>query len=184
MSIDYFGEFLNVVYIAKTLHNMGRYELVKKSFSDRMDYDFYYGDMYDLIENLFEHHDCNYRERYNMEYHVLSDPVIVDFYILAGEYGRRNNIPDEINPYIKEAEKQANVHLNFSYCLDWKLVGHTKPRRPFHSRLGLFLYQDDYVNLGFLAYRLVELYDWFSRQCVELNILLYGRVTGKEAIAA
>jgi len=49
---------------------------------------------------------------------------------------------------------------------------HTEPKRPFHSRLGLFLSQEDYVDLGRLAYGLIEIYEWFANMCVELSNLL------------
>lgn len=183
MAIEGFDEMLTTIYIAKQLYDMGKYRLAEASFSDTLHYDFYYENMYGLIENLFEHHYCRYFENRYMELHVLSDPVMVDFYTLAGEYGRRNGVPDEANPYIKAAEQQARKHFNFSYCLDWMLIGHTKPRRPFHSRLGLFIYQDDYVDFGLLAYQLIELYGWFSDQRAILNGLLADNSCG-EAMAA
>ncbi len=172
MAIDAFSSLTNMLYIAKRLYDMGKYELVEQNFFDVLDYDVYYENMYGLIGEIFEYHHCNYSEsRYN-ELHVFSDPVVVDFYTLAGEYGRRNNIPDPLNPYIMEAERQARCHFNFSYCLDWMLKGYTKPKRKFHSRLGLLIYQDDYVDLGQLAYGLVELYSWFAEQCAALKKLL------------
>jgi hypothetical protein len=180
MAIEGFSEIVSIVYIAKRLFDMGRYELVENSFFSAIDYDVYYENMYSLIGNIFEKHNCICSERRYAEYHILSDPVIADFYILAGEYGRHNGIPDEANPYILAAKQQARLQLNFSYCLDWSLVGHTKPRRKFHSRLRLEIPQDDYVDLGTLAHRLIELYDWFSKKCAELNNLL----AGEEAMAA
>jgi hypothetical protein len=182
MAIEGFDEILNTLYIAKRLHDMGKYKLVTESFSDTLNYDFYYENMYGLIENLFAHHDCRYFENKYMELHVLSDPVIVDFYALAGEYGKQNGVHDEQNPYLQEAQQQARNQLSFSYCLDWMLMGHTEPKRPFHSRLGLFISQEDYVDVGFLAFRLIELYGWFSEQYKALNNLLADN-SRKEVIA-
>ncbi len=179
MAIDRFDSITNMLYIAKRLYDMGKYELIKQNFFDVLDYDVYYENLYGLIGDIFDYHHCNYSEsRYN-ELHVFSDPVVVDFYTLAGEYGQRNNIPDARNPYIRGAEENARRHLNFSYCLDWTLMGHTKPRRKYHSRLGVLIYQDDYVDMGMLAYGLVEIYSWFSEQSTVLKNLLQ-----REAMAA
>jgi hypothetical protein len=175
VAIDAFNELFNIVYIAKKLHDMKKHELIKSSFSDTVEYDVYYENMYNLIANIFEHHRCSYYEDRGVDLHILSDKVIVDFFILAGKYGRRNNISDGNNPYIREAHEETNQHLNISsHCLDWKLMGYTEPRRPFHSRLGLFIgYECDCLDLGVLAYRLLMLYEWFADKCVELcNILL------------
>lgn len=177
MEIDGFEEILNTVYIAKKLYDMGKYDLVTRNFYDVLCLDTYYENMYGLISNLFAYYDSRYFEFRGIELHVLSDPVIVDFYTLAGEYGRKHKISDEMNPYIGEAEEQVRRQLNFSYCLDWKLKGYTEPKRPFHSRLALFIYQDDWVDLGCLAYGLIEIYEWFSDACVRLrDILLENEV--------
>jgi len=170
VAIDGFCELFNIVYIAKKLYDMGKYKLVTESFFDSLDYDVYYENMYGLIENLFEHHNARCYEHKCLEVHVLSDPVIVDFYKLAGEYGRIHNITDDANPFIKEAERQVQRQLGFSYCLDWMLMGHTEPKRQYHSRLGLLISQEDYVDLGCLAYGLIEIYEWFADTCVEIEL--------------
>ena len=187
MAVDGFNEICNVVYVAKKLYDIGKYELVTESFFDALDYDVYYENMYTLIGNIFDYGECQYSECRGTELYILSDKVIVDFYILAGKYGRRRNIPDEENPYILAAQQEARENFNISHCLDWKLVGHTEPKRPFHSRLALFIYQDDYVDVGVLAYRLVELYEWFAERCGELRVILEplpGQMNIEEAIAA
>ncbi len=190
MEIEGFDEILNTVYIAKKLYDMDKFYLVKENFFDCLCYETYYESMYGLIPSLFEHCRSRYYEDRNLELHVLSAPVIEDFYKLAGEYGKRNNIPDEQNSYIKEAERQVRSQLNFSYCLDWKLMGHTEPKRKFHSRLGIFIYLDDWVDLGCLAFGLIEIYEWFEEACDELRDRLNGRKpvipksVEKEALAA
>ena len=190
MVIDGFDEILNTLYIAKRLYDMGRYEVAEANFFDTVDYDVYYENMYGLIENIFENCYGQYYEKHGMEIHVLSDPVIVDFCVLAGEYGKAHKIPDEQNPYIQEARQEIGRHLNFSYCLDWRFMVHTEPKRPFHSRIGIFIYQDDYVDLGWLAYGLVEIYEWFSDACMQLRDILQKKkadvvkLPGEEVMAA
>ena len=182
MSVEGFDEIFNTVCIAKKLHDMGKYELVKDSFYDEISYDCYYENMFYLMENLFQQHYCRYSDSRCMEFHVMSDPVIEEFYKLAGEYGKRNNIPDENNYYIKEAEKQVQIELDFSYCIGWRLIGHTQPKRKYHSRLAVFVYQEDYVDIGCLAYALIEIYEWFSDACDNLRKLL--NTEGEEVKAA
>ena len=177
MDIEGFDEILNILYIAKRLYDMGRYDVAEENFYDVLDFDIYYENMYGLIENFFAYHDCCYSERRGIDFHVLSDPVIVDFCTLAGEYGKTNNIPDVKNPYIQEAKQEIGRNLNFSCCLDWKFMAHAEPKRPFHSRLGIFIYQDDYVDPGWLAYGLVEIYGWFSDACVRLRNILQEKKT-------
>ena len=190
MGIEGFDEILNIIYIAKRLYDMGRYDAAEGNFYDVLEYDAYYENMYGMIENFFEYHDSRYSDRHGMEIHVLSDPVIVDFCTLAGEYGRESGIPDEMNPYIQEARQEIGRTLNFSYCIDWMFMAHTEPKRPFHSRLGIFICQDDYVDPGWLAYGLVEIYEWFSDACMLLKNILQENKTGvvhmpgKEAVAA
>ena len=190
MAIDGFDEILNTLYIAKRLYGLGRYDVVEKNFSDAVDFDVYYENMYGLIENIFEDYDRWYYERHGMELHVLSGPVIVDFCVLAGRYGEVHKIPEEKNPYIQRAKQELGRWLDFSYCLDWGFAVQTKPKRPFHSRIGVFIYQDDYVDLGWLAYGLVEIYEWFSDACMQLRDILQKQkpdarqLPGEEVMAA
>lgn len=170
MEIDGFRELLDMVYIAKTLHDMGKFELVTKSFGDTLEYDNYYNDIYDLIGNLFEHIDVKHYEHRNLELNVLSDNVIVDFYTLAGEYGKLNGVSDSDNGYIKSAQDEVNIQLDICHCLDWILAAHTEPKRPFHSRLGLIISHDcGCLDRGVLALRLIEIHKWFEEQCNELR---------------
>lgn len=189
MSIEGFDEILNTLYIAKELYDMGKYGLAKENFHDVLDYDFYFEDMYGLAWNVFKNCSCTYYDRQGMEVSVLSDPVVTDFCTLAGEYGKTNKIPDESNPYIREAEREVRERLNFSYCLDSKFMAHTGERAS-HSRIGIFIYQDDYVDPGSLAYGLIRIYEWFSDACTRLRNILKEKDTGgrqnsrKEAVAA
>ena len=88
MAVDGFNEIFNVIYIAKKLYDMRKYELVRSSFFDIVDYDVYYENMYGLMAGIFDYHRCSYYENQYIDLHILSDKVIVDFFILAGKYGR------------------------------------------------------------------------------------------------
>ena len=174
-------EIFNTVYIAKKLFDMGKYDLVKSSVSDTLAYDFYYENMFGLIENIFEHHECRYYENCCTEVHVVSDKVIVDFYRLAGRYGRRNGVSEADNLYIKAARQEVRNNLDISHCLDWKLMGYAEPKRKFHSRLGLFIsHECDCLDLGVLAFRLIEIHEWFADMCVELCNILDDTMGGQQ----
>ena len=83
MAIDRFDEILNTICIAKKLYDIGKYEIVEKSFCDVLDPDTYYENIYELMYYLFEYYYYQYYEKYCSELHILSDKNIVNFYILA-----------------------------------------------------------------------------------------------------
>jgi len=173
MEIDGFEEIMHIICVAKKLYDSGRYDIAAKSLSNDLDYDNYYYGMYELMENIFEYSDYKHFEHRNLELHVLSDPVIVDFYVMAGNYGKLNGFSDIENPYIKEAEAELGRRLNISHCMDWMLMCHTEPKRPYHSRIGLIISNDcGCTDFGVIAYKLIEIYEWFKRQCEELSAKL------------
>jgi hypothetical protein len=43
----------------------------------------------------------------------------------------------------------------------------------------VFVYQEDYVDLGCLVYRLIELYEWFSDMRAELSNILHEDASGQ-----
>jgi len=170
MEIDGFNEFLNLLCITKKVHDIKRYDLLENSFYDRWDYDDYYQTMYNLFENLFGYWSLDYYERGNFELQIFSDAVIENFYIMAGEYGTLCGITEEDNPYIKQALDMIKDELYIGHCMSWTLKAYTKPLRKYHSRLGIFISHDcGCVELGVLAYRLIEIYEWFEQQCEELK---------------
>lgn len=185
MAIEGFEEIFNTIYIAKKLYDLGKYELAKNSFYDVIEYETYYENMFYLLENLFEYQYSHFSDRRAIELRVMSDQVIVDFYLLAGEYGKRHQIADERNHYILEAQEIIDRNLNCTYSVECRVMWYTEPKRKYHSRLGLFIYQDDWVDLGGLAYALIEVYEWFSDKCNDLRKLLSDEeFAGKEATAA
>ena len=170
MDIDGFDEIIQMIYVAKTLYDMGRYDLATESFYDELDFDNYHQGMYELIGNICEYSTLRYYENRNFELHILSDAVMVDFYILAGEYGKLSGIPDSENDYIKNAIKEARKQFNISHCIDWILEGHIKPTRPYHSRIGIIINQDcGCYDMGVLALRIIRFHSWFEVQCEELR---------------
>ena len=181
---DRFDEILNILCIAKKLYDMGKYEIVEKSFYDVLDVDMYYENIYELMYQFFGYYDYQYYEKYCSELHILSDKNIVDYYILAGEYGKKHNISEECNPYIEQAEEYIKRQLNFCYCIDWAIMVHTQPKRSFHSRIALFIYQYEWVDFAELACRLIEIYKWFSDACIHLKGILNDTEYIREEVIA
>ncbi|MCM1060830.1 MAG: hypothetical protein NC452_11115 [Eubacterium sp.] len=185
MAIEGFDEIYNTVCIAKKLFDLEKYDLVKDSFYDTIDSDTYYENMFNLLENMFENQYIQFSDRRAIELRIMYDPVFTDFYQLAGEYGKRHHIADENNSYIKEAEKVINYNLNYTYSVECKMKWYTDPKRKHRTRLGVFIYQDDWVDFAGLVYALLEVYEWFSYKCNDLKKLLAAEeFAGKEVIAA
>jgi hypothetical protein len=175
MAIDGFGEILTAVYIAKRLHEIGKYDVAEASFPYGLDYDSYYNGMYSLIDNLFEYSRQHYYESRVSELIVVSDPIITEFYILAGEYGKQKGISDNENPYIQDAKDVAGEYLGLCSCVSWAVLGHTKPKREYHSRIGVMVCQEcSVVDIGSIAVGLVEVYTWFEDNCEELRYKVYN----------
>jgi len=162
------------------LNDIGKFQLVEYMKSctitdnGEIDYDISYEAAQTVIDCLFEYCDVKYYENKGLDLIVLSDQVVVSFYLLAGAYGKRSGIGDDANPYILDAEHEAKKWLDFSYSLSWNLVGHTEPRRPFHSRLALCTYYDEGVDIIGLAIGVTAMYRFFSQKCTELRELLSG----------
>lgn len=193
--MDFFNEMLNLIYLAKQLKDIGMFHLIEDyqdySLADdgELYYDIFYETAYQVVYgDLFDDTRPNYYESREFEIIVYRDTVISDYYRLAGEYARKNNQNDDTNPYIKAAEKEVNSNLNFSYNIDWLLKVYTDPKRVHRSRLALFLYTYDYIDLMGVAIGMVRIYKFFKDKCEELRTIL-GEITEqqdvqKEAIAA
>jgi hypothetical protein len=94
---------------------------------------------------------------------IFSDDVICEYYRTAWEYGRVNKIPHNENPYVIEAETEVRRWLNFSYSMDWKLLGYTKTRRAANSsKLIINTCAYEFGEYDHLAYGLLRLYGFFA----------------------
>ena len=121
MEIDGFTCIVNTVHIAKQLHMAGRKDLIDTCLNGCLHLDFYYENMYNLIFSVFSDTRNYYREDYEEEVMIIVDSVLTDYFVNAAEYGNRNDIPDDDNPYIKSIYEEVNKLFNFSYSMDWKL---------------------------------------------------------------
>ena len=169
MEIEYFSEIINTVAIAKELHSIGRYEVVQTQFSDIVSYDSCYESISGAITSIFSNFYSNYNDDDTTECMILMDEVISNYYCLAWEYGRRFKVPHDQNPYVIKAENEMHRWLNFSYAIDWTLLGYTKSKSAAKkSKLIIYTCNYEFYEHDQLAYSLVMLYKWFANSCKEV----------------
>ena len=174
-----------LVYLVKQLNDIGKLELIESLldspiiYDKELDFDIYYDAVFTAIDNIFEYSTRRYYENNCFELTVLSDKVMVDYYILAGEFGKQRGISDKENPYIIDAMREAERHFKFSYDLSWLIYGYTEPKRPFHSRLAIIIYDGGDIDMIGVAIGVAAMYKFFQDKCSELRGLL-----SKEAFAA
>ncbi len=194
MEIDGFNNIMTTVGLAKELYEMGRFEVVKTYFLDELCYDSYFENMMTATYSIFSNFDSNYSDENEIECMTFSDDVITEYYRLAGEYGRKHKIYHNDNQYVELANLQVKHFLNFSYSMDFKLLGYTKNNKASKkSKLLVFTYAYDFCEHDALAFALLKIYKWFKFMCNgfykgdSADKSIYNNhidTTNKEAIAA
>jgi len=171
MEIEGFNEIMDVIRLAKVLHNFGRFDIVKNQFFDIVTYDSWLVNMWAAISSIFSGFHDNYDEDNDTEILIFTDDVISNYYIYAWEYGKKTRTPPDKNPYVKEAENEASQYLNFTFNMSGKLLGYTKSKRAARkSRLILNISHDEFCEHDYLAFGLVYLYKWFRDKCISFGI--------------
>jgi len=161
LEIEGFSEIIGIIGLAKFLHDIGRFDIVKERFIDTLCYDTWTEDMWEVITSIFSGFDCGCDGE--TEILIITDDIITDYFIRAWEYGDNTNTPHDKNPYVIEAENEARQCLNFSYNMDWKLLGYTKSKRAARkSKLVIYTCAEEFCEYDCLAYGLVHLYKWFK----------------------
>jgi len=159
--IENFGEIIGIIGIAKFLHDIDRFDIVKERFLDTLSYDTWTENMWEVITSIFSGFcgGCNDET----EIMKFTDDVITDYFIHAWEYGKKTNTPHGMNQYVIEAENEAHRCLNFTYNMDWRMLGYTKSRRAARkSKLVIYASAEEFCEYDCLAYGLVRLYKWFK----------------------
>jgi hypothetical protein len=168
VEIEGFGEALEIIGLAKELHDTGRRDIIESRFCDTLCGDSWLENVYGTIESVFSEFLNSYDDNDETEAMVFSDGVISDYYRLAAEYGRSRNIPYEKNPFVIEAEREARRLLGFCCSMDFKLLGYTKtPRTAKRSKLIVFAGVCACDCQTGLAYGLLRLRRWFSDKVAE-----------------
>jgi hypothetical protein len=161
VEIEGFNEIVGIIGIAKLLHEIGRFDIVKERFIDILSYDALMENMWEVITSVFSGFcgGCDGEK----EIMIFSDDVIAAYFIHAWEYGKKTNTPPDKNQYVIEAENEASQYLNFTYNMDWKLLGYTKSKRAARkSKLVIYACASEFCEHDGLAYGLVHLYKWFK----------------------
>lgn len=183
-----FEEFMNIIYLLKLL-----YEVEPDIFRETVnlgdlhfasDDGYYYDSIYEtaleIADSLFAYVRNEYYDRRGINITVFSDPLVEEYFCLAGEYGKANGVSKARNPYFEKADEEMRRSFDFSYSLDWVLKGHTEPKRPYQSRFALFIDEYEYVDICGVAIGLLQMYQFFRETVQELKELL----SRKERVAA
>jgi hypothetical protein len=159
-----------MIGIAKLLHNIGRFDIVKERFIDVLSFDSWFENMWEVITSVFSGFRDDYDENNEMEKMIFTDDVISDYFIHAWEYGKKTDTPPDKNPYAVEAQNEANQCLNFTFNMSWKLLGYTKSKRAARkSKLIVYACAQEFCEHDDLAYGLVYLYKWFKDKCASFG---------------
>jgi hypothetical protein len=172
VEIEGFNAIIDIIGLAKLLHDIGRFDIVKEHFMDTLSFDFWLDDMWGAISSIFSGFSCTCDddEDYETETIIFTDDVITDYFIHAWEYGRKTRTPPDKNQYVTEAQYQAHYYLNFTFNMDWKLLGYTKSRRAARkSKLIIYACAQEFCEHDYLAYGLVHLYKWFKDKCASFT---------------
>ena len=166
-----FDAIVGMLSLAKGLHEIGRYDIVKEQFSDSLCYDGYYDSIMTVISSIFPDYEGRYDDD-EYEYMEFCGDVIKDYFVYAWKYGKQNNIPYNKNPYATQAQDAISNLLSFSYCLDWKLLAYTKTEKAARKSK---LLVNHYVMCGCttietFAFRLIKVYSWFANKCAEFKV--------------
>ena len=170
MEIEGFNEIASILTLAKELHDIGRFDIVEKQFFDTLCCDSWLENSYEVINRVFSGFNTAYDEDNEIVRMIFTDDVIGGYFCMASEYGRIQKVPHEENPFVKAAESEIRRWLNFTYNMDWKLLGYTKTKKAARkSMLIVDTCACEFYEHDHLAYGLLQLYKWFSDRCAEFK---------------
>jgi len=200
MEIEGFDAIISSLSLAKELHDIGRFDIVEQQFYDSLCWDSYFQNMFGAISSIFSKFEGDYAEDNETEIMSFEDDVISNYFVLAWEYGKTNNLHYSENPYVSEAQRETQRWFNSSCCVAWKLLAYIRTKKSARqSRLLIHIYNGcggcpTHENV---AYGLIQLYTWFTNKCAELEALkvtpdkpkenapvIYVKPEYKEAMAA
>jgi hypothetical protein len=172
VEIEGFSETAGIITLAKRLHDIGRYDIVKNQFYDVLSYESWYENILGAISSVFSGFYSNYDDDGEAEVLIFTDDVISGYFTYAWEFGVKTNTPYDKNPYVKEAEDEAGNWLNVCYSMGWRLLGYTKTKKTARqSKLIVYIDTCECDCHFKLAYGLIQLYQWFKDKTVEFKDL-------------
>ena len=170
MEIEGFDEIIGIIKLAKELHDIGRFDIVKEQFFETLSWDSYYENILGAISSVFSEYYSDYDDETETEYMIFEDDVIGGYYEMAWEYGRNHKVSHDENPYVIEAKNEISNRLSFCYSMDWKLLGYTKTKKTAkQSKLIVYVGSCECDCHTHLAYSLARLYKWFSDKVAEFE---------------
>jgi len=181
MIIDDFNSLVISLHLAKELHDIGRFEIVQKSFHDELCYDGHYQNVIEATAAIFSGFDNEYFDESATEIMMFRDDVISGYFAHAWEYGKLHNLHYSQNPYVAEAQAEARKWLTVSHCTDWKLLAYIRSKKSA-EKSKLMVTTDVCCGCNAtdgIAYGLVKLYAWFASKCAEYKA--FGGAAGMAA---
>ena len=170
MQIEGYEGMIGSVILAKELHDIGRFDMVQSGFFDTLSWDSGFQNMYSVITDIFSGYYSDYDDGNEFEVMVFTDDYISRYFEIAHEYGRSHNVSHDSNPYVIEANREAERWLTFCFSIGFKLLGYTKTRKTA-KQSKLVVYSGDCTCdcHGSLARALIELYKFFRDKCVDFD---------------
>ena len=172
MEIEGFGEVAGIITLAKELHEVGRFDIVKNQFFDTLCYDAWFENVIGVISSVFSGFYSDYDDGDEAEIMIFTDDLISDYFTYAWEFGIKTNTPYDKNPYVTEAKRETDRLLSYCYSMGWKLLGYTKTRRTAkQSKLIVYIAACQCDCQTKLARGLIQLYQWFRDKVEEFKSL-------------
>ena len=180
--IEGFDSIISTLTLAKSLHDIDRFDIVKNQFFDVLCYDSYYENMLSTISEIFSGYESNYDECDYSEIMSFEDEVISTYFVNAWEFGKKHNLHYNHNPFASFARDEVRKWLHVSSCSSWKLSAYIRSKKSA-KKSRIFVYIDTtcgcnaYENI---AYGLVQLYAWFVEKNAEFDAM---KITAETAPA-
>jgi hypothetical protein len=168
--VEGFDSIISTLFMAKELHDIGRYDLVEKDFFNELCIDNHYENIIGVISSVFSVHFSNCDENFE-DVMVFEDDVISEYFLHAHKQIKLQKLDFEENPYVQEAREEVQKWFSFSYCTGNKLLAYTKTKKTARKSK-LIVYHDTGCGCNayeHIAYGLIKLYDWFEKKCAEFK---------------
>ena len=149
MDIEGFSEVAGIITLAKALHDIGRYDIVKNQFFDTLCYDAWFENVIGVISSVFSGYYSDYDDSDDAEIMIFTDELISDYFTYAWEFGVKTNTPYDKNPYAIEARNEVNRQ----------------------SKLIIYVGTCQCDCHTHVAHRLIQLYQWFKDRVAEFKKL-------------
>lgn len=165
---------MRALYIAKAFADAGKLEKLIDLCGDQLREDSYYEYISCAWEIISESAYINYKRQYEYDYDIthiyFSEPVMVEYYRLCEEYGRRHRLKEKDNPYYKDARTHVNYCLSFNaYCYDYEIITGTAKKRSSGIHV---VFDDEFYEHQFLFAGLLEAFDYYKNKVNELKQVL------------